>query len=84
MIRYTVVWEKNARNELTELWLRAIDRRAVSGAANEIDRSHADDAPDQGAEVSEGLRVFFCPPLQVLFIARTEDRIAEVVAVHLM
>jgi hypothetical protein len=84
MTRYTVVWVKSARDELADLWLSAEDRGAVTAAANEVDNELSTDAPDQGVELTEGLRALFCPPLRVIFSVRMDDRVAEVLRVRLL
>lgn len=68
MIRYTVVWHVEARDELAEIWTGARDRNAITAASNLIDRQLADDATTKGVELSEGLRGLFVPPLRVLFV----------------
>jgi hypothetical protein len=37
-VRYTVTWDENVQNDLASLWIQAPDRRALSSAADEIDR----------------------------------------------
>jgi hypothetical protein len=36
-VKYTVIWDDRAIEELTALWLKAVDRRAVTTAAKRID-----------------------------------------------
>jgi hypothetical protein len=36
-MRYTVIWESKALNELANLWNNAADRRAVTNAVNYIE-----------------------------------------------
>lgn len=55
MTRYTVVWVEGAERELANLWLDATDRRAVTDAADEIDRALARDATTKGLDLREGL-----------------------------
>ena len=57
MIRYTVVWNPSALDELAEIWMATPDRNAVSFATNEIDRELGIDATERGDELHEGLRV---------------------------
>ena len=82
MTRYTVVWVQSARVELAEFWLSAPDRNAVTAAAHAIDLELAVDASTKGAELSEGLRALFVPPLRALFVVREDDRIAEVLRIR--
>jgi hypothetical protein len=82
MSRYTVVWLKDARDELAEIWIVDENRNAVAQAAYEIDSSLADNPLKQGGELSEGLRFFLAPPLRVLFSLNDSDRIVEVSSVR--
>lgn len=81
MTRYTVVWVQSAEKELTEIWLNALDRKAVSTASDAIDQILAIDATDRGVELSEGLLALFSPPLKVIFSTREQDRLVEVLRV---
>ncbi len=81
MIRYTVVWLKESQDELAEIWMAARTRDAVTAAAHLIDQQLSEDAASKGVELSEGLRAFFAPPLRIIFTARADDRIVEVLRV---
>ena len=81
MTRYTVVWPQSSLDELAEIWLKSSDRAAVTSAAHQIDQALAEDPGRKGLEVSEGLRALYVEPLRILFVARDDDRIAEVVRV---
>jgi hypothetical protein len=67
MTRYTVVWVESSQNELAELWIAALDRAAVTAAADAIDEELSEDAPQKGIELREDLRALFAPPLRVIF-----------------
>ena len=82
MTRYTVVWTRDALDELVDLWVSSGDRRMVTLAVNSIDHQLAQDPATQGIEMSESMRALFVPPLKVLFCVREDDRIAEVVLVR--
>jgi plasmid stabilization system protein ParE len=82
MTRYTVVWIGSALDELAELWTVARDRNAVTTAAHIVDVELSGDAATKGAEVCEGLRAFFAPPLRILFTVDEGNRIVEVVRVR--
>lgn len=84
MIRYTVVWPSGSEDELTDIWIRAQDRLAVTAAADAIDQQLSVDASTKGIELSEGLRALFAPPLRVLFAVREDDRLVEVLRVRLV
>jgi hypothetical protein len=78
MTRYTVVWHQEALEELTELWMGASDRTAVTLAASAIDRHLAIDATEKGIAAPDDLRQLTIPPLRVLFVVSELDRIARV------
>ena len=78
MTRFTVVWVQSALDDLAEIWLEASDRNSVSKSADDIDRELAQDAPEKGNELREGLRSLLAPPLKVIFSVREPDRVAEV------
>jgi hypothetical protein len=82
MTRYTVVWHESALEELADLWINARDRSAVTASAHVIDIELSQDAKTKGADVAEGLRAFFAPPLRILFTVNEGDRIVEVVLVR--
>jgi hypothetical protein len=84
MPRYTVLWHTDATNDLAELWAEAIDRRSLTIAAAAVDRELNSDPISKGYELSEGLRVFVEPPLQILFIVREDDRVVEVLRLKLI
>lgn len=82
MTRFTVVWVQGARDDLTEAWLVASDRNAVTTATTRIDAALAVDPHRQGFELAEGLRALFAPPLKVIYAVREDDRIVEVLRVR--
>ena len=81
MTRYTVVWPQSALADLADIWLKSGDPNAVTSAAAIIDRDLAENAPQKGLELSEGLRAYYAEPLRVLFAVRDDDRIVEVLRV---
>jgi hypothetical protein len=82
--RYTVVWLRDATDELGEIWLAAQDRNAITAASAIIDRELASDATAKGKPLSEGLRVYDAPPLRAVFSVRDPDRKVEVARVRLL
>jgi hypothetical protein len=80
-MKYTVLWTAEAEDELAELWIAAVDRAAVSFAANEIDVILRNDAPEQGESREGDERILLVPPLGVLFKVLANDRAAYVFAV---
>jgi len=65
-MRYTVVVEKSAENQLARLWASAADRQAVADAFDRIERELADDAQTKGTPLSI-FRRYSETPLEVLY-----------------
>lgn len=84
MSRYTVVWLREAIDELGDIWLAAADRTAVTEASEEIDRNLQVDAEMKGKPLSEGLRVYDAPPLRAIFSVSDSDRQVEVARIRLL
>ena len=84
MTRYTVVWLRDATDDLGSVWLSAQDRNAVTAASAEIDRELANDATVKGKPLSEGLRVFDAPPLRAVYSVTEPDRKVEVARVRML
>jgi hypothetical protein len=78
---YTVVWKKKALDRLAEIWLAASDQSDVSDAANGIDQHLANDPWTHGESRDQDVRVFFVPPLAVLYSISDADRLVEVLRV---
>jgi hypothetical protein len=64
---YTVGWLQSAEDALTDLWINASDRAAISAASNAIDRKLRIDANRQGVPIPGGRRLLRVPPLAVAF-----------------
>jgi hypothetical protein len=64
---YTVEWDSAAEDELIRIWLRAVDRAAVTAAQNKVDRLLGRDPHGNGHALSEGLHQINCPPLAVSY-----------------
>ena len=84
MTRYTVTWMPDVQRELTQLWLDAENRNAVTAASNEIDRLLAVDADSVGNDESEGLRRLVVHPLSALFSVEKDDLKVAVVSIRLL
>lgn len=83
MTRYTVVWTREALDQLAVVWLDSSDRVGIASSAEEIDRTLADDPSRQGFEVREGLRGLVLPPLFAMFSVSEADRCVEILRVRL-
>ena len=78
MNRFTVVWTKEAIEQLAETWLVAADREKIASVAESIDLELAVDPYWKSLEISEGIRALVLPPLRILFSVSVEDRRVEV------
>lgn len=65
---------------MTEAWLHAQDRRAISSAADQIDLELADDPDEKGEGLGES-RILIVPPLTIAFWVSPADRRVEVLRV---
>lgn len=63
MNRFAVVWHEDAQNQLAEIWILAVDRKAVTQAADSIDAYLATDASAKGSASKGDLRELAIPPL---------------------
>jgi hypothetical protein len=64
-MNYTVVWRRRAEVQLAALWLRATNKEANAGYAEQIDRILA--PADQGESRTGNVRLWFHRPLSALF-----------------
>jgi hypothetical protein len=80
-MRFTVVWKREARDQLAEIWLASDNRNGVSNAANEIDRWLRNDPEQKGESRSGNDRIVMVPPLAVVFSVHEEDRIVRILSV---
>ena len=72
-MRYTVGWLPSAIDELGTIWNEAVDRRAVTQAADQIDHLLKTSSQARGNDV-EGTFQFAIFPLRVYFRVSPEDR----------
>jgi len=78
---YTVVWALSARNALADIWNQALDRQAVTQAANRIDRELRIDAHGKG-RIFHNRRLLVVSPLAVTFAVDPGDCKATVLQVR--
>jgi plasmid stabilization system protein ParE len=80
-MKYTVVWQEAAEEDLGRIWLATTNRQAVADAADRIDvllRSNPKRAAtSDNAEFME-IRI---PPLKVAFLIQEDDRRVVVASV---
>jgi hypothetical protein len=72
-MKWTVLWKPDAESDLTNLWLTASDKADVTAAANRIDARLRKDPLHTGEPRADD-RVYFDPPLGVLFTVDEMDR----------
>ena len=81
-MRYTVTWKPSVKQRLADIWMTAPDRRAVTEAANAIDRSLQVGPLDQGESRSGTARILIVLSLAVVYDVREHDRLVEVLSVR--
>jgi hypothetical protein len=81
-MNYTVLWSRSAQSELAELWISAVDRAALSAAADLMDAALASNPFDCGEsrEQSE-FRIMFAYPLAIELQVNQIKRTVVVAAV---
>ncbi len=77
-MRFTVVWEPQAYEDLAAVWLNAVDREKIVFLAESIDLELTVDPFWKSTELSEGLRALNLPPLKILFSVNVEDRLVDI------
>lgn len=78
---YEVRWKRTALDRVTELWLDAPDRTAITAAVDELDRLLARDPQEAGESRSESVRIVFVPPLGVFYEIDEATQIVHVLRV---
>lgn len=80
-MKFSVVWQQEAEQQLARLWESSRDRAALTAAADHIERVLRAYPDRAGEERVHGDRVLFESPLGVVFRTRIEDRIVQVLGV---
>jgi hypothetical protein len=78
---YTVRWKRTAFDRLTEIWLEAPDRSAVTAAVDEVDRLLAANPHEAGESRSDEIRVLFVAPVGVFFEVHDDSLVVDVLKV---
>jgi hypothetical protein len=76
-MRWTVTTPPEAENELTNIWLNASDRRAVTRASATIDRGLARDPLSQGTDEGDH-RSWTVAPLTVTYKVSPDDCLVQI------
>jgi hypothetical protein len=82
-MRYTVVYDPAAENELMRIWMGAPDPHAVELASNDIDRQ-LKRAPDRSGVTIGAYRRLIVYPLAVEFTVSSPDRMVRVFRVEFL
>jgi hypothetical protein len=77
-MRYTVVLEKPAENQLMRIWGSAADQQAVADASDRIELELADDAHRKGFPLGV-FRKYTDDPLAVLYHVDPGDRMVRII-----
>lgn len=80
-MKYSVEWTPDTADDLAQLWMTGPDRQAITNAANQIDQSLEQDPSTQGESRPKGRRIFFIPPLGVIFRINRRKKLVRVVEV---
>jgi len=81
-MKYTVTYSAFADRQLTDIWIEAPDRKAVSDASSDIDRVLGQRASQIGTPNLDGWRGLVAPPLAITFKVSEEDRLVTVLSVR--
>jgi len=82
-MEFEVIWTPPATNQLTDIWLAATDRNAVTLAQTAVDKLLAGDPFGCSRHLSEGLSTLRVPPLRVYFTVDRQLRKVSVEEVQL-
>jgi hypothetical protein len=82
-MRYTVVYDPAAENELINIWMHAPDPNAVEDASNDIDRQ-LNRSPERSGHPFGPNRRLTVYPLAVEFTVSPPDRMVRVIRVEFL
>ncbi len=80
-MNYTAVWRREAEAQLMTLWLRALNKTAVAGYVEQIDRILQRNPHGQGESRNENTRLAFFRPLCVRYQIDDAARTVTVVSI---
>jgi hypothetical protein len=79
---YTVTWKPSLKQELANIWLAADDKRAVTEAADAIDKLLHVAPHSVGESRSGATRVIIIRPLAAAYEVFDDDRRVDVLAIR--
>jgi plasmid stabilization system protein ParE len=80
-MNWQVIWLPDAEQELTDIWLTAPDRAAVTQAAHLINVQLEQDPENAGNPYTNGRRSYQVPPLGVIYRVLKDSQRVEVIHV---
>lgn len=80
-MKYSVYWSPKAEQRLATLWNNAPNRQAVADAANAIDQALPHNPHYLGESRTPETRIFFWPPLGILYTILEQDHFVKVLDV---
>ena len=80
-MRYTVIMEKPAENQLVHIWYQAGDQQEVADASNRIERELVNDAHVKGSPLGP-FRTYRDDPLEYLFHVDPGDCMVRIIWVR--
>ena len=83
-MKYTVVWNRRATNDLAQLWMDGDDRSDIAAASNYIDEQLSRDPFLEQCEVVNRIGALIVDPLGVDYWINEPDRIVTVFAVWMV
>ena len=83
-MKYTVVWNRRATDDLAQLWIEGTDRLAIATASNYIDEQLSRDPFLEQCEVVNRIGALIVAPLGVDYWINEDDRIVTVFAVWMV
>jgi hypothetical protein len=81
-MRFTLIWKPAAERRLAQIWIEAGDRKAITDAANAIDRALRYQPLTLGESRDGQTRILVEEPLVVVYEAREADRLVEIMDVR--
>jgi hypothetical protein len=81
-MKYTLVWQPAAEARLAEIWSTVVDRKAVTLAANAIDKALRFRPTAFGESRDASTRVLIEEPLVVVYDVSEGDRLVRILDVR--
>ena len=76
----TVTWRREAEDQLMVLWIRASNKEAITGYAQQIESILGRNPNEQGESRNAGTRLAFFRPLCVRYLVDEENKRVSVIA----